>query len=97
MNDLRHLMAAYFHQDWWDEYHGSWRAALTDYVQRAPERVPGLVADISTLLAGDPKDGDVATTLEEMGNYRSPGSSPTAHLDWLKEILRELRGGREET
>ena len=85
-------MAAYFHQDWWDEYDGSWRAALADYVHRAPERVPGLVADISTLLSGDPTDEDVARTLEEMGNYRSPGRSSTASIDWLIDILSELRG-----
>ena len=91
MNDLRHLMAAYFHQDSWDEYDGSWRAALADYVQRAPERVPGLVEDISALLAGDPTDEEVAATLREMGNYRSTGSSPTANVDWLGEILTELR------
>ncbi len=83
-------MAAYFHQDWWDEYGGSWRAAVADYVHRAPERVRGLVEEISTLLAGDPTDEEVAAALEEMGNYRSTGSSPTANADWLREILSEF-------
>lgn len=90
MHDLQHLMAAYFHQDWWEEYDGSWLAALADYVDGAPERVSGLVADISMLLSADPTEEEVPTALEKMGNYRSAGSPPTAHIDWLRDILSEV-------
>ena len=60
-------MAAYFHQDWWEEYDGSWKAAAEDFARR----------------------------LDAMGNYRSPGDSPTAHVDWLNDILLLLASGRQ--
>ncbi|WP_307861840.1 contact-dependent growth inhibition system immunity protein [Nocardioides sp. SYSU D00065] len=91
MDDLRHLMAAYFHQDWSAEYDGSWQAAVADYARRSPDRVPGLLADITRLLEQSETDDDVASTLDGMGNYRSPGDSPTAHVDWLREIHAQAR------
>ena len=90
MHDLQHLMAAYFHQDWWEEYDGSWLAALADYVDRAPERVSGLVANISMLLSGDPTEEEVATALEKIGQLSLRWKPPTAHIDWLRDILSEV-------
>ena len=40
MHDLGHLMAAYVHQDWWDEYDGSWRAAVADHVDHMDDLTP---------------------------------------------------------
>lgn len=90
MKNLRQLMAAYFHQDWWEEYDGSWEAGVADFARRAPERVPGLIEEIDTLLASAPSEDKVAQVLDDLGNYRDPGGSPTAHLDWLKAIRDSL-------
>lgn len=90
MENLKHLMAAYFHQDWWEEYGGSWTAALEDFVHRAPDRVPNTIKEISQVLETRPSDGDVARLLDEMGSYRDPGPESTAHVDWLTEIREML-------
>jgi hypothetical protein len=90
MENLRHLMSAYFHQDWWDEYAGSWTAAVDDYMRRSPGRAQGLLDEISLLLASERDDATVARILDELGNYRSPGDSPTAHLDWLEQIRERV-------
>ena len=90
MDNLRHLMSAYFHQDWWDECDGSWSAAVDDFARRSPDRVDGVITDITSLLASDPSEAEAADTLKELGNYRSPDPSPTAHVDWLRAILDQL-------
>lgn len=86
MDNLKHLMAAYFHQDWSAEYDGSWPAAVEDFARRAPARVPELTHEISALLERQPAEREVADLLDAMGNYRSPGAGPTAHIDWLHDI-----------
>lgn len=93
MDNLRHLMTAYFHQDWWDEYGGSWSAGVSDFARRSPDRVPGLITEITALLESDPSEADAAGLLKELGNYRAPTTSPTAHLDWLHSILDMLAPG----
>ena len=90
MENLRHLMAAYFHQDWWEEYDGSWVGAVDDYARRAPERVPCLLTEIDALLAAVPDEPTLGRTLTELGNYRSVGESPTAYRDWLRDIRAHL-------
>lgn len=94
MENLKHLMTAYFHQDWWEEYDGSWAAALEDFVHRAPDRVPSTIAEISQVLEAAPSESDVARLLDEMGSYRDPGPEPTAHIDWLTEIRETLSDSR---
>lgn len=86
MENLRQLMAAYFHQDWWDEYDGAWRLAVADFARRAPERVPALEREIASLLDERPTDAQVSQLLDEMGNYRHPGDEPDAHIAWLVDI-----------
>lgn len=83
---LKHLMAAYFHQDWCDEYEGSWRMAVEDFARRSPERVPALSGEIDSVLHGQPTDVHVARLLDELGNHRDPGDEPQAHLGWLEDI-----------
>lgn len=86
MDNLRHLMTAYFHQDWWDEYGGSWRSAVADFAARAPERLPALEVEIAGLLDRHLTDAEVSLLLDEMGNFRHPGDEPDAHICWLRDI-----------
>jgi hypothetical protein len=87
---LKHLMSAYFHQDWFDEYEGSWRMAVEDFARRSPERVPALSREIDSVLHGRPTDRQVARLLDELGNFRDPGDEPQAHLGWLESIRSML-------
>lgn len=87
---LKHLMSAYFHQDWCDEHEGSWRIAVEDFARRSPERVPALSREIDSVLHGQPTDKQVARLLDELGNFRNPGDEPRAHLGWLEDIRSML-------
>ncbi len=90
MENLRQLMAAYFHQDWWDEYDGSWEGAVDDFARREPHRVAPAIDEITLLLGAGDSDATVGERLDAMGNYRHPGEEPNAHATWLKQIRERL-------
>ena len=90
MSDLRQLMAAYFHQDWWDEYAGSWEAAVDDFANREPGRVDGTVKEIGALLDANRSEQDLSETLEALGNFRNPGEGEHAYQNWLAGIRARL-------
>ncbi len=88
--DLHQLMAAYFHQDWWHEYGGIWESAVDDFARREPHRVSGAIEEIAALLACAESDQVVGRTLDDLGNFRDPGSEPEAHRTWLRQISERL-------
>lgn len=90
MENLRQLMAAYFHQDWFDEYSGSWEQAVDDFALREPERVAGVRNEIQQLLSSSSTDSDIDSALDSLGNYRWPGDAPTAYRDWLCSMWERL-------
>lgn len=92
MDNLRQLMAAYFHQDWYDEYRGSWQSAVDDFARREPDRVGAAREEISQLLAKHPDERALHTALRELGNYCWPGDEPHAYARWLRDIDDRLRG-----
>lgn len=93
MENLRQLMAAYFHQDWYDEYGGSWEAAVDDFARRAPSRVEGATSEIATLLRTAPTDVDLARALDELGNFYWAGDDPGSYVAWLNDVKARLEAG----
>ena len=90
MENLRQLMAAYFHQDWWDEYGGSWERAVDDFARREPHRVSGARDDIRQLLDESGSDDAIGSVLDDLGNFRNPGAAKDANRAWLTEINQRL-------
>src|SRR5687768_15201547 len=90
MENLRQLMAAYFHQDWWDEYDGSWESAVDDFVRREPSRVAATRDEVVSLLTSDASDQALGGTLDDLGNFRDPGDAPDAHRRWLVALRDRL-------
>lgn len=98
MENLRQLMAAYFHQDWWDEYQGRWESAVDDFVRREPHRVAGTTDEIEDLLKTAESDQRLGQVLDDLGNFRDAGDAPDAHRSWLIELTARLSrsDGRSE-
>lgn len=90
MENLRQLMAAYFHQDWWDEYGGAWESAVDDFARREPHRVAAATQEIAELLKKAESDEAVGRTLDALGNCRDPGAAPDANTAWLLGIRDRL-------
>lgn len=90
MDDLRHLMSAYFHQDWLLEYDGSWEAAVDDFVRRTPDQVTPAIAQIDAVLAEGYSNEELGRRLYELGNYRHAGDEPDAYASWLSAVAARL-------
>ena len=90
MDNLRQLMAAYFHQDWWDEYGGAWESAVDDFVRREPDRVAAARIELTALLDDSESDHPLGDALDALGNFRDPGDAPDAHWTWLVELRDRL-------
>ena len=90
MENLRQLMAAYFHQDWSEEYDGSWEVAVDDFMRREPSRVAHTRAEIATLLGDTDDDGELGRALEALGNYYWPGEGTEPHRQWLVQVESRL-------
>ena len=90
MDNLRQLMAAYFHQDWWDEYGGMWESAVDDFAHCEPQRIAGVVQEIAALLESAGSDAAVGQALDDLGNFRDPGDGQDANRAWLVQIRARL-------
>ncbi|PKH37532.1 hypothetical protein SAMN05192575_101522 [Nocardioides alpinus] len=90
MEDLRQLMAAYFHQDWWAEYDGLWESAVDDFARREPDRVAGASDQIHALLDEDEADEALGQTLDDLGNFYDAGHAPGANRAWLQQVGEQL-------
>ncbi|MEO5664201.1 MAG: contact-dependent growth inhibition system immunity protein [Nocardioides sp.] len=88
MQTLKHFMSAHFHQDWFDEYSGSWEDAVDDFVEREPTRIVEALADIDSIRVTS--DAELARLLDSIGNYYWPGDAPNAHTVWLSGIRNRL-------
>ena len=91
MDELRHLMSAYFHQDWVDEYVGSWQDAVDDFVRRSPDRVVPAATQADALLTEPLSNDELGRRLYDLGNYRHAGDEPDAYASWLREVAERLR------
>lgn len=76
---LRHLMSAYFHQDFKDEFDGRWESNVDDFIRRSPGQVADAAAQALDLLRECGTDHELATALDHLGNYRHAGDQPDAY------------------
>jgi hypothetical protein len=90
MENLRQLMAAYFHQDWYDDYGGSWEAAVDDFARREPSRIKGATADIASLMRTKHDDAELVQALDALGNFYWAGDDPASYREWLIGIRARL-------
>ena len=90
MENLRQLMAAYFHQDWYDEYGGSWEAAVDDFARREPSRVDGATTEIATLMRTTHSGAEMVQALAALGNFYWAGDDADSYSEWLRSIKTRL-------
>jgi hypothetical protein len=86
METLRQLMSAYFHQDWSDEYGGTWQVAVDDFIRREPDRLSALKLELAELLDSTTDDAALGARLDALGSYYWPGDAAHAHREWVTAI-----------
>lgn len=83
MDNLKHLVAAYFYEAW-DEYeYTSWEQAVDDFVRRSPERARLVPGEIDQLVASVVDDQELDRTLVGFGFSSTP---PDGDRTWLGAV-----------
>lgn len=88
MDNLGILIAAYFHQDW-HYVHGTWQAAVDEFVSQAPKEARRTPSEIDALLRTVTDDRALEERLFELGldDAVVDGGRP-----WLEQVRDRIRG-----
>ena len=80
MDNLKHLISAYFYELWDEHEYSSWQEAVDDFVRRSPERARNVPHEITHLLTDDRGDEELAKQLEQWG---FDAQTPDGERVWL--------------
>ncbi len=83
---LKHLMAAYFHQDF-DIHGGPWDVADL-FFQEEPVLTASLPAEIAWATSKFSSDEELKGFLDDLGNHFAADRVGTTYHMWLREIAR---------
>lgn len=88
--NLRHLMSAYFHQDWPLEY-PNWQAAVDDFVDRSPARAAFVPEEIGKALDHNGSEESLVATLTRLGAFIHAPSLGCTYGEWLSAVQDRVR------
>jgi hypothetical protein len=88
-DNLRHMLSAYFHQDWPLEY-ATWQAAVDDFLARSPDRASAVPREIDFVLTGRPEDDQLAVALTDLGSFVHAPSLGYTHGEWLVAVKTRI-------
>lgn len=98
MNDhpaLAHLLQAYLHLDWPEDYGDPW-AAIDDFLRSEPEHAGRLAAEIDRLLGAVSDEAELKTlVVEELGSCYLPEADGWSYASWLAEIAWRAMDARK--
>jgi hypothetical protein len=83
MDNLKHLISAYFYQLWDECEYSSWQDAVDDFVRRSPERAQSVPQEIADFLAEDRSDEELAERLDQWG---FDADTPNGEREWLLRV-----------
>ena len=83
MENLEHLIGAYFHQDW-NQVYATRHEAVADFVRRSPDRAARARLEIDELLSSTGSNEELAARLTAMGFDEAPPDGDRAFLIELR-------------
>lgn len=88
MDDLQHVIGAYFYEFWDEHEYTSWEEAVDDLMARSPDRAARGADQIDTLLLNSGSEEVVQGCLEAMGLAYTP---PDGVSSWLAAVRDRIR------
>lgn len=86
MDNLKHLISAYFYE-LWDQYeYSTWEDAVDDFAKRSPERAADTPAEIEELLT-TATDEELEARLTEFGFDHEPEEGVRSWLGAVRERI----------
>lgn len=89
---LQHLMAAYFHQDFFHDYGGVWEP-VDAFVREDPSDTDQLVAEIKAVVKRFDED-ELGAYVDNLGAYYVPQPEDGGYRGWLTEIARRVEAAK---
>jgi hypothetical protein len=80
MDNLKHLISAYFYELWDEHEYSSWQDAVDDCVRRSPDLARHIPGEIAALLAEDRSDKELGEQLDRWG---FDAHTPNGEREWL--------------
>jgi hypothetical protein len=87
MENLEHLISAYFHQDW-NHVYATRHEAVADFVRRSPDRAAKAGLEIDELLSSTGSDEELAAHMSAMGFDDAPSDGDRAFLIDIRTYIR---------
>lgn len=88
MDNLKHLISAYFYELWDQHEYSTWEDAVDDFVRRSPGLAAATPAEIDELLASVSDDA-LASRLDEFGFDHSPREGVRKWLTAVRDRIAE--------
>ena len=89
MDDLKHLLSAYFYELWDEHEYDSWEHAVDDFVRRSPERAARVPIQIDDLLAASRSDDILSRAMVALGCCYAPAEGDRLWLLAVRDRLGE--------
>ena len=88
MDNLKHLISAYFYELWDQHEYATWQDAVDDVVRRSPDRALSVPSEIEDLLAEDLSDDQLAARPVKWGFDAAPIEGERI---WLAAVGERIR------
>jgi hypothetical protein len=83
MDNIKHLISAYFYELWDQHEYSSWQDAVDDFVRRSPDRAESVPQEIAALLAENQNDEELADQLDRWG---FDAQTSDGEREWLLRV-----------
>lgn len=92
MENLEHLISAYFYEQWDQHEYPSWEAAVDDFVHRSPARALHVPDEIDTLLEEAVSGAALTAQLTAWGFDATPEDGERTWLTAVRDRIRRATG-----
>ncbi|MFC6287605.1 contact-dependent growth inhibition system immunity protein [Nocardioides sp. GCM10027113] len=88
---LEHLVGAYFHQDWADEFDDDPDRAVDAFVRDSPTVAPRLPREVDELLLKLSNEDSIHSHLASLGSHFTPAPEDGSYREWLASVANRVR------
>jgi hypothetical protein len=92
IENIKDLLACYFHQDWSDEYEDDTLAIAAIISHEPRSQIIAAISELDLILSKHLSERELETlTIAELGCYFNPSVKKQTYHEWLTNISQEFR------
>jgi CdiI immunity protein len=92
IENIKDLLACYFHQDWSDEYETD-TLAITAIISLEPQsQIIAAISELDLILSKNLSEKELKTlTIDKLGCYFNPSVKKQTYQEWLTEVKQTFQ------